>query len=249
MFDRILKTVFVTLFLAMLSVPLISINLKKDTMSISENRKLAQFPSFYDGEGKRNKNFNSEFEAWVNDNIGFRLKMVITNARIQYYIFNVLPDNTDRYLGPNGELNYATKEMLVDYQHLNLKSNELLNWLAKGYQYACDYLANKNIQMYYFQCWDQHSIYPEYFPESVIQYGEKSKTDQIVEMMEEKTNLKVISPKAELIEGKMQYDTYSKWGDATHWTQRGAFIGYQKLMETINSNNNRKYKILKELPV
>lgn len=245
MFNRISKRVFVILFFAMLIIPLATINLKRNTRSETENRKLAQFPDFYDEEGKRNINFNSQFETWVNDNIGFRSEMVATNAKLQYYLFRVLTHN-DMYLGPNGEFNYATKEMLADYQHLNLKSEQELSYLAEGFQYAKDYLSDKDIQMYYFQCWDKHSIYPEYFPKTVIQYGEKSKTDQIVKALIEKTDVNVISPKAELIAGKDNYESYSKWGDSSHWTQRGAFVGYQKLMGEINNNNNGIYKMLQE---
>lgn len=246
MFDKTLKVIFISLFTAMLIVPLVTINLKKDAISTAENRKLSQFPDFYDDQGNRNINFNNQFETWINDNIGFRSNMVIANAKIQYYLFDVLSNNTDMYLGPKGEFNYATEEMLIDYQHLNLKSGEALNFLAEGFQCASDYLENRNIQMYYFQCWDKHSIYPEYFPKTVIQYGKFSKTDSIVKTLTDQTNVCVVSPKSELIAGKKRYDTYSKWGDATHWTPRGAFIGYQKLMKVLNDNNHGKYKILQE---
>ena len=37
----------------------------------------------------------------------------MNNARIQYYLFNVLSNNSYNYLGPNGELNYATADMPI----------------------------------------------------------------------------------------------------------------------------------------
>ena len=230
----------------MLVIPLLTTNLKKDTISTAENRTLTQMAELYNEGGSLNKNFNSDFEAWINDNIGFRSQMVINNSKIQYYLFNVLANNSDMYLGPNGEFNYANKDMLTDYQHLNLKSDEALNQLAEGFQYANDYLKEKGIQLYYFQCWDKHSIYPEYFPTSVIQYGNESKTDEIVQTLTEKTNVVVVSPKQELIKGKNEFETYSKWGDSTHWTQRGAFIGYQLLLNTINQYNGNSFKVLHE---
>lgn len=230
----------------MIVVPLVTTNLQEGKISSAENRVLTAFPKFYDEAGNRNAAFNSDFETWINDNIGMRSDFVVTNAKIQYYLFHVLSNNSDYLLGPNGEFNYATSAIIKDYQHLDLKSDETLETLANGFQYAKEYLAKKNIQLYYFQCWDKQSIYPEYFPQTIIQYGDISKTDQIVETLTNKTTVDVISPKQELLDGKLQYDTYSKWGDSTHWTQRGAYIGYKKLMAAINNNNNNSYRILNE---
>jgi hypothetical protein len=246
MFIKVSKIIFSFLFVTMLVIPLLTTNLKKDTVSAAENRTLTQMAELYNEDGTLNKKFNSDFEAWINDNIGFRAQMVINNSKIQYYLFNVLANNSDMYLGPSGEFNYATADMLTDYQHLNLKSDEALNQLAEGFQYANNYLKEKGIQLYYLQCWDKHSIYPEYFPTSVIQYGNESKTDEIVQTLTEKTNVIVVSPKQELIKGKSEFETYSKWGDSTHWSQRGAFIGYQLLMNTINQYNGNSYKVLNE---
>lgn len=246
MINKISKIVFIALFLAMLAIPLLTTNLKKDVVSADENRKLAPFPDIYTENGQLNKDFNIQFETWINDNIGFRSRMVIANAKLQYYLFDVLSNNTDLYLGPEGEFNYATEDMLLDYQHLNLKPDQILERIRKGFSCAKDYLDEKGIQMYYYQCWDKHSIYPESFPESVLQYGEKSKTDIVIETLKESTDVTVISPKAELIAAKEHFDTYSKWGDSTHWTQRGAFIGYQELMKAINNKNSGKYKVLQE---
>lgn len=248
MMDKISKSTFLAVFLLMLTLPLVTINLRRNTISAGENRTLTQFPDFYGEDGKRKQSaqFHAQLEAWINDNIGFRSRMVVANAKLQYYLFGVLSNNTDYYLGPGGELNYATEAMLADYQHLNLRSEENLKQIAEGFQSARDYLTAKGIQMYYFQCWDKHSIYPEYFPKSVIQYGEESKTDGIVEALAKWTDVDVVSPKAELIAWKSRYETYSKWGDATHWTQRGAFIGYQMLMKAITDRNGGRYRILQE---
>ena len=60
MFDKTLKVIFISLFTAMLIVPLVTINLKKDAISTAENRKLSQFPDFYDDQGNRNINFNNQ---------------------------------------------------------------------------------------------------------------------------------------------------------------------------------------------
>lgn len=213
---------------------------------MDENRKLAAMAELYREDGTLNENYTKDFETWINDNIGLRSSMVANNARIQYYLFKVLANNTDMYLGPNEELNYATAAMLKDYQHDNLYSEEHLHEVADCMQYLSDYVEEKGAQFYYFQCWDKHSIYPEYFPSTVIQHGGESKTDGIVRALTACSKVHVISPKQELIDEKPVKPTYSVWGDPTHWNQRGAYIGYLKLMNAINQNSDTPYKILQE---
>lgn len=246
MFERISKIILVVLFISMITIPLLTINLQKGKISDAENRMLAYPPELYNEDGTRNENFTTDFETWINDNLGFRSTLVTQNAKIQYNVFNVLANGSDTVLGPKGEVNYATQDIIRSYQHFDLKSEDELKLICDGFQCANDYLAKKGIQLYYFQCWDKQSIYPEHFPRTVIQYGEQSRTDQIVDALKKRTNVRVISPKEALINGKQDYDTYSKWGDATHWTQRGAYIGYNLLMSEINKNNAGKYRVLEE---
>ena len=246
MFKKISRNIFITVFLAMLVIPLVTVNRKEGKVSETENRKLAPMARLYSGDGTLNKGFLADFETWLNDNIGFRSAFVSANAGIRYYLFGVLPDNSDMYLGPEGELNYATDKMLKDYQHANLYSEEYLRETADCLQCLCDYAESKGAQFYYYQCWDKHSIYPEHFPDTVLQTGSESKTDGIVRAFEEYTDVNVISPKQDLLDAKSQYNTYSMWGDPAHWTERGAYIGYRKLMNAINANSADSYRVLEE---
>ena len=246
MFNKVIRIIFILAFFAMILVPLSMTNLKNGKISVDEKRKLASIPEIHNEDGTWNKNYTADFENWINDNIGLRSKMVIQNARIQFYVFNVLSNNTNKYLGPNGELNYATDVMLVDYQRKNLYTEEELQKKAESLQCLKDYVVGKGLQFYYVQCWDKHSIYPEYFPTTVIQSGEKSKTDYFVDAFERYTDVNVISSKQLLIDEKKNYATYSVWGDPSHWTQRGAYLAYLQLMNAINSESDNKYKILQE---
>ena len=246
MFSRISHMIFIVVFLLMIAVPLITTNLHNGKISEAENRVLASKAELFKEDGSINRNFNKDFETWINDNIGQRSKMIVANAKIQYYLFNLLSNNSDMYLGPNGELNYATQAMIKDFQHLNLHSEEYLLEVADSFQILNDYVEKEGSLFYYYQCWDKHSVYPEYFPKGVLQIGIESKTDGIVKALKKYTSISVISPKEELLRWKTQKSTYSVWGDATHWNQRGAYIGYQKLMNTINSESSIKYKVLQE---
>lgn len=243
--EKILKKVFIIIFILMIALPLAFTNLKPNTVSQSENRTLANPAKLYNDDGTLNRGFVSDFERWFNDNVGFRSKMVVANARIQYYLFNRLSNNSDMVIGPKGEINYATDAIISDYQRFDLKSDDELKNIADSYQYFSDYLASQGIQYYYMQCWDKQTIYPEYFPKTVHQYGSTSKTDQIMSALKS-TNINVIDFKEDLINAKKNGEPYSKWGDPTHWSQEGSEIGYKRVMEAINSKNNNRYKVLQD---
>ncbi len=244
MYKKILNRIFIAGFVLCMAFPLVFTNLKDNVVSESENRYLTGRMHLFREDGSFNTDFLSDFESWFNDNVGFRTALVRLNGTIQYYVFHVLP-NTDIYLGPEGEFNYATNGTLADYQHSNLLSDETQQSITDAFQYMDDYLAERGAQYYYVQCWDKQSIYPEQFPRTVNQYGDVSKTDQIVAAIE-KSSTTVVNPKTVLTEAKAQYETYSKFGDPTHWTPRGAFVCYQLLMKTINEENGGIYKVLTE---
>lgn len=245
MLKKIYNFTFVFLFWVLLSVPMIFANYTSGGISEDENRTLAKFPDVKI-DGKFNENFTREFETWFMDHMGYRQEMITANAKIQYYGFERLLDKSDYYIGRNGDINYATYSMIVGYSHLNVRHESEVIRIGNSYQYVNDWLNEKGIQFYYVQCFDKHSIYPEQFMASVNQVGEDSKTDQMVKYLKNNTTLNVISMKDVLLDSKEKYEVYSNWGDPTHWTERGAFIGYQYVMEWINANNDNKFSVLQE---
>jgi len=241
-----LQIIFILVFGLFLILPVALINWKDETVSEAEKRILAPKAKLILDNGNINLNFATDFETWINDNIGLRSPIIIANAKLQYHIFDVLSNNSDMLLGPHGEFNYATEYMIQDYQHKNLYSEEYLKEFTDSFQTINDYLATKEIDLFYYQCRDKHSIYPEYFPNTVIQYGEFSKTDGMISALNENTTINVIDPKQDLIDAKKTYQTYSRYGDPTHWSYRGAYVGYLRLMNDINSEFSDKYDVLSE---
>jgi hypothetical protein len=188
--------VFAAAFLLVLFLPLVTINRENGGLSRDENRYLARRAAIRRDDGSLNEAFASDFEKWINDNIGLRSVLVKLNAGIQYRLFRNLSSagtgSSDFYLGPGGEFNYAEKEMLLDYQHKNLYSQEQLDETAAAYQKIRDVLEGKGIRYYYLQCRDKHSIYPEQFMTSVNQYGREALVDQVMKNLKANTTVEVI---------------------------------------------------------
>ena len=244
--EKPIQIVFTIAFLAILVIPALFADYES-TVSESENRRLSTAALLKNEDGSWNRHFMSDLEDWFNDRIGFRNWMILNNARIQYHLFHQLPgDIYNNILGPNGEANYLTASVAADYQHLNLLSDDELDQIVESYQTYADFLKERGVQLYYIQCWDRQSIYPEYFPKHILQYGEVSRTDQLVNALREKTDIHVISLKEPLIAQKEQFRSYGTWYDSSHWTPRGAFLGYRLIMEEINRNNAERYRVLQE---
>ena len=245
MVKKIYNILFIVMFMAIISLPLIKANWTSGGISEDENRYLVEAPKLT-VDGKFNNKFTAEVETWFMDHMGYRKKLIDYNAKMQYEVFGKMLSKSNYYLGRYGDVNYATDAMIMDYAHLNLRTEEEVAKIGNSYQKVSDWLGEKGIQFYYVQCWDKHSIYPEQFMASVNQIGDTSKTDQVINYLRDNTTVNVLSLKETLIENKKDYEVYSNWGDPTHWTDRGAYVGYKYIMQEINKYNDNRYKILGE---
>lgn len=246
MLKKIYNAVFVIAFLAILTLPLILTDFSSGGVSVDENRTLAKFPAVT-ADGKWNENFTGEFETWFMDHLGLRQELITTNATLQFRVFDRLISQSNYHIGPYGDINYADEAMLQDYAHVNLRSEYWLELLGQSYQTFSDMVTESGAEFYYVQCYDKHSVYPEQFRNDVLQLGDMSKTDQMVEYLQNNTTVNTVSLKEPLLEAKAAgYEVYSNWGDPTHWSPRGAFVGYQYVMEQLNQGREEPFRVLQE---
>ncbi len=234
---QITEKIYIALFFLMLISPFVMINRDQDAISEQENRPLTTRPEIIKSSGF-NKNITADIESYLDDRVGFRDQLISANALMQYHIFSRMENGSRYRLGPEGEFHIIENDMIETYQHLNLFSENKLDKYTESFQTLSDYLKDRDCEFYYMQCWDKQSIYPEYFPKSVIQYGDISRTDQIITSLEERTDINLIPLKNIFIDNKTDYEVYSKYGDPVHWTERGAFIGYTELMSKLNETHD-----------
>lgn len=119
------------------------------------------------------------------------------------------------------------------YQHLNLLSDQELNEVTESMQYLADYLNDRNIAFYYFQCIDKETVYSEEYVEGINQYGEVSLADQFVEQLNSEGGFPVIYPKEELLEAAQNDIICFQYCDLRHWNEKGAYIGYCAVMDRV----------------
>ncbi len=243
---QLANRIYCIVFMLFMIIPLLLMNREEGAQAVNENRPLAYRPNFHTSEGEWNLEYTSQLDHYLDDRIGFRYQLVASNAWVQYYLFDRMENQNKYALGRNGEFFNIEDNTLPEYQHANLYSDDQLEIIANAFQSVSDSLSERNIQFYYMQCWSKETLYPEYFPATVMQYGSMSATEQVVRKLESSTSVNLIPLIDEFRNQKSDYEIYSKWGDPVHWTPRGALLGYQLMMNEINKHNQGVYKVLSE---
>lgn len=245
MFKKINNAIFVLLLLAVLFVPLVFTTWQSGGVSQEENRTLASFPALT-VDGAFNSEFTAQFETWFRDHMGFRRQLIGFNQTMQEQVFDRAITTSDTKTGRTGDLIYAPDEIIRDYAHVNLRSQEEVEEIGRSYQTVSDWLAEQGIPFAYVQCVDKHTIYPERFLSSIRQIGSTSKTDQVLQYLKQETSVNAIYFKEPLMEQREAYPVFSHWGDPTHWTPRGAYLSYVYMMESLNRQTGWELSILQE---
>lgn len=232
---RKINIVFIVVFMMIISLPYVFAHRgKEERISYSENRRLAEYPSLVSESGALNQNFLKDWENWLNDNFRGRSIMVEVNAALQYRLFDRIA-KSDAIQGEKPWIFVKEEEAIKEFQHLNLLSEEELNRYAENMQAISDYLADRGIAFYYFQCYDKEEIYPEKYVKGVNQIGPISQAEQIVYGLQEKTDVQQILVRDILLEHKEEA-IYYQFADLVHWNERGAYYAYQVMMKTLQKD-------------
>ena len=224
--NQIPKAVFIGAFILCLVLPLCFMNFKKNQISDIENKKLAEWPNI-----KTSEQYLSDVESFIDDRIGFREAAIGFYTEANNKLFHVMVNPLFMW-GQDGHIYYKDKDYIAAYQRLNT-DKEFLDSMVSFLQKTKDYLASKDIKFIYYVCPDKKTIYPEYFPDSVyVNYENESVLEYLDECMA-KTDIDYINPKNNLEAAKDNVVLYNKMYDATHWNDRGAFVGHSLIDEKV----------------
>lgn len=220
--------IFVGIFMLMLIVPMIFINTKPQQVSEIDNKTLTEWQGL-DVMLKERENF----EAYLNDRIGFREQAIEAYIELNDKLFHVMVHPLFMY-GKEGHIYFKDKDYIAAYQRLNT-NEEYLDSFVDFLSKTNTYLKDKNIEFLYFLCPDKKSIYPEYFPDYIhVKEDETCVIDYMSSRLSE-TDMEYIIPKEELLKAKEDKVIYNKLYDATHWNEFGAFVGHHMIDDHIQS--------------
>ena len=237
---RVLNGVFIALFMAMLTIPLVFVDFASDRVSVQENRMLANFPEPVSMR-RHPGDFIRGFDAWFKDSTGFREQLVA--------LYNVLVKNRwlnsawymnrqNVYLiGEEGHQYYAGQggNLIGKFQGKRFLTDEQLTNMAVKLDEVKTYLDSKSIPLVVMFCTDKESIYPEFYPSSIKRGPEPVQLDLITKYLQEHTGVDVFNIRQALLTEKNNFMLYAvSSGDLSHYNEIGAFFAYRELMRHIN---------------
>ena len=239
-----LNAALIIIFMICITMPYLLAHWDKDgRVSSMENRTLAKYPSVCLEDGSMNREYLAQFEEWINDNLRGRAAMVEVNSALQYELFDRIV-KSDVMEGKEHWLFVNDPDMIMDYQNLNLLSEQELEQYVENMQGISDYLKERGIAFYYLQCYSKSSIYPEKYVDGINRIGTVSKADQIVNALQEETDVAQILVKEPLLEQADEL-IYFQYVDTLHWNEKGSYIGYQVIMNKLQEDYPQ-ISILKE---
>jgi hypothetical protein len=235
-FDAVFACVFVILLL----IPLFATDLRNGVVSGQENRMLADRPPLSSVNHPRT--FIQNFNRWFNDHTGFRERLISIYRMI----------NKFQGLGPQykeGNLTYIigreghhfftgyNHEMIAAFQGRPVFSGEQMRIFSEKLTAIKNYLDEKSIPLIVMFCTDKETVYPEYYPKTIIRGPEPVQLDAITGYLQRNGPIDVFNIRRALTAQKDRYLLYPKAppGDLTHYNEIGAFFAYRELMKHINA--------------
>lgn len=216
---NILTYIYVSFICGVILIPVLTMNFHKEAISLIDNTYLPEFPAIIG-----NSDMPAEMDKYINKRIGLREETIFLYEAGIDKIFHELAAPGYTY-GENGHIVGNGVNYTTDYQHLNLERDEeaidaYAEWLGNVNQY----LEDENIVFLYFLPTDKKTIYPECMPDTLNVCGEKSRTDMLLERIED---IPYIYPKQEFLEAKKHKQIYNVKYDVLHWNDFGAFLGHK----------------------
>ncbi len=176
--------------------------------------------------------FSNEYEAYFDDNLQFRNELVLLNSLVDYYIFDQSA-NKDVIKGEDGWLFYS--ETLSDYQCTNLYTEEELEAIKNDVLATQDFLENKGIEFVIFIGPNKNSIYGEYMPSYIEIYSEQSRVKQMVDYLQQNTDVQIIFPVQEMMDAKENHPDLKQYLKLdTHWNYMGGYWASRPLLKALD---------------
>lgn len=180
-------------------------------------------------------NFPKKYENYYNDNLAFKNEIRTKYSEILYDNFN-MSSNKKVIVGKDGWLFYNSSgdgDSMNDYRRVNSYSVEVKEKIKNNLISMHDKLKDRGSKLFVFVAPNKENIYSEFMPDmiNINKEKEETPTDELINYLNETTDLNIIYPKQVLIDSKKIADTYYKYD--THWNDYGAYIGTIELMKVI----------------
>ena len=222
--------IFLTIFFILLFIPMSHIDTQTN-YSMNEKRKLAEYTPFIKDK-QINFEFGNNFDGWFNDRFLGRFYLIENYVNIKYRLALNYFEYKDNFINKKNNWIYTIQAFkTID----NKEFTENANTIIKSIIAINNYCKKHNIKLYIFISPTKEYIYKENNPYLHInKRNSETKFKEHFEKELKKENIAFIFPVKEFRNQRNNDLLFYKTDH--HWTEAGAFLGYQILMNRIKKD-------------
>ncbi len=230
--NKLVQKIFIIFVFLILVVPNIVWPFVKDVFASAntENRVLAEFPEL---SYENIDNIPSGIESYINDYAPFRKILVDLNTNVNKGLFNSVA-NDIVLVGKDDWFFYRDASSVSDMLGIPIFNEEQFEYILTLLNTVRGLCCKNKDDFVLMIAPNKEQVYSEYLPDAFRKKvpGGTTTADALVKYIRENSDIKVIYPKEELIEGKEKARTYYKID--THWDLFGGYIGLAQMFNALD---------------
>lgn len=216
--------IFTAAFLLLCVLPSVGMLFLPPTEAAA-NERLTPVPQLKNEDGSWNQNVLDDATNYIADHFALRQEMVTANAMLQTGLLATSPAE-DVIYGTDGWLYYA--ETLDDYQNRATLTDEEVQQIAQTIADMQAYCEARGAQFVFTIAPNKNSLYPEHMPSRYLQSDSPGNYEKLKPLLEEYG-----VHYADLFTFLSEQDEVLYLKTDSHWTNRGAALAHDFLMETL----------------
>ncbi|MDY6903314.1 MAG: hypothetical protein SWH61_01390 [Thermodesulfobacteriota bacterium] len=191
----------------------------------------------------RIEEYPGEYESFFNDNFGLRQHFVDLHDLMKFFVLRDSPRPNYVLRGKEGWLFFAHNIALDTYRRNSLLTDHELNNFKNIFHEKAQFLEGLGIKFIVIIYPQKATIYPEYMPSTVKQRGGISRMDQVIDTLQQETNISVLDLRDILYQHKSKYRLFHKVD--THLNYLAGFFASVAVADTVSRwyPEVRKYDI------
>ena len=227
--NKIIQLLSICLFILFLLSPLVQMKFAFASYSqVTENRKRAERPqNIASLLLDRSTDYAKKFEAYFNDNYGFRDFLIRVKNQLDYSLFGV---SSEVVIGPKNWLFYKsvleTEEVMLE-RASPADIDVAFSRLGK----LNEYLKKKGITMVVIPCPQKNTIYPEWVPSNTARRPDVTLFQKYRSYLYSHPEIKWIDAQDILMKNKESFQLYYKTD--FHWVDPAGFLVARELVNKI----------------
>lgn len=237
-----------------LVLPLADLIVPLDPSPVLEERRGLAPPPKTPGSWAEVLAWPAAFEKYYNDHFGFRRFLIRGFGAIKVLVLRSSPfeatgesrliedaprGETDLermyppvVLGRDGWMFYG-EYMMADFRGLvGMQYPEMLQW-EKHIEDRQDWLSRRGIAYLFVAVPDKQTVYPEYVPEHIARYRDRTRLDRLMTHLARRPDLHILDLRPVLMEARKHHQIY--WRTDTHWNDRGCMAAYNAIMDRLEA--------------